>query len=226
MEKMTGRFSPAGALRTGLRAGLGTTFVTALVTAVLAGGLLTGCGVGPKPREAVGAYDFGLPAAPKPVVLKSLSQATVSAPNWMDSTSLYYRLAYANAARPAAYSQTRWVATPTHLVEARLKERAVAGGVLLGGAGPGLRIEIDEFTQVFDTEKSSRAVVRARASLGGAREVTAQRAFNIEVPAATPDGPGGAAALGSAANRLVDDVLAWAAGAGGTAAANPAAASR
>lgn len=176
---------------------------------------LGACGVGPKPREAVGAYDFGLPAAAQSVPLKGLSHATVTAPNWMDSTSLYYRLAYANAARPAAYAQTRWVSTPAHLIEVRLKERAVAGGVLLGGAGPGLRIEIDEFSQVFDAEKSSRAVLRARASLSGAREVTAQKAFLIEVPAATPDGPGGAAALGAAANRLTDDVLAWAAGAAG-----------
>ena len=182
-----------------------------LVTAVV---IVAGCGVGPKPKEVVGAYDFGLPAAARPVALKSLNHAIVAAPNWMDSTSLHYRLAYANAARPAAYAQTRWVSTPAHLVEARLKERAVAGGVLLGGAGPSLRIEIDEFSQVFDAEKSSRAVVRARASLAGAREVTAQKAFLIEMPAATPDGPGGAAALGQAANALVDDVLAWAATAG------------
>jgi cholesterol transport system auxiliary component len=186
----------------------------AALAAIFATVLVTGCGVGPKPKEAVGAYDFGLPAAARPVALKSLNHATVVAPNWMDSTSLYYRLAYANAARPAAYAQTRWVSTPAHLVEARLKERAVAGGVLLGAAGPGLRIEIDEFTQVFDAEKSSRAVLRARASLSGARDVMAQKAFVIELPATTPDGPGGAAALGSAANALVDDVLAWAATAG------------
>lgn len=185
--------------------------------AALLGALLSGCGVGPKPKEVVGAYDFGLPAASRPVALKALSQATVAAPNWMDSTGLFYRLAYAtaaNAARPAPYAQTRWVSTPAHLIEARLKERAVAGGVLLGGAGPGLRLEIDEYSQVFDAEKSSRAVVRARASLASAREITAQKAFVIEVPAASPDGPGGALALGQAANQLVDDVLAWAAGAG------------
>jgi ABC-type uncharacterized transport system auxiliary subunit len=75
-----------------------------------------------------------------------------------------------------------------------------------------LRVELDEFAQVFDQEKSSRAVVRARASLVANRDVTAQKAFLIEIPAATPDGPGGAAALAQAANRLVDEVLAWAGG--------------
>ncbi len=180
-----------------------------LLVALLAPMLLAGCGVGPKAKEPVGAYDFGLPAAARPVAVKGLNQALVTAPNWMDSPQLYYRLAYANAARPAAYAQTRWVSTPTNLIEARLKERAVAGGVLLGGAGPMLKVELDEFTQVFDQEKSSRAVLRARASLTSNREVTAQKAFLIEVPATTPDGPGGAVALGLAANRLVDDVLAW-----------------
>ncbi len=176
-----------------------------LVAAVL----LAACGVGPKAREPVGAYDFGLPDAARPVAVKSLNQALVTAPNWLDSPQLFYRLAYANAARPAAYAQTRWVSTPTNLIEARLKERAVAGGAVLGGAGPILRVELDEFSQVFDQEKSSRGVLRARASLISNREVTAQKAFAIEVPAATPDGPGGAAALAQAANRLIEDVLVW-----------------
>ncbi len=188
----------------------------ACVLAVLVLGT-AGCGVGPKPRDAVTAYDFGLPAASRPVLLggqnRALAQVLVTAPNWMDTTQLHYRLAYANAARPAAYAQTRWVSTPSNLIEARLKERAVAGGVLLGGSGSALRVELDEFSQVFDAEKTSRAVLRARASLASGRDVTAQKAFLIEVPAATPDGPGGALALGAAANRLVDDVLAWAGGA-------------
>ena len=180
-----------------------------VVVALSASTLVAGCGVGPKPREAVGAYDFGLPAPARALPVKGLRQALVTAPNWMDSTALYYRLAYVNAARPAAYAQTRWVSTPSSLIEARLRERAVAGGVLLGGTGPALRVEIDEFAQVFDQEKSSRAVLRARASLASGRDVTAQKAFNIDVPAGTPDGPGGAAALAVAANRLVDEVLTW-----------------
>ena len=177
---------------------------------------LTGCGVGPKPRESVAAYDFGLPAAARPVPVNVLSQALVTAPNWMDTPQIHYRLAYASAAsaaRPATYAQIRWVSTPSNLIEARLKERAVAGGVLLGGPGPALRVELDEFSQVFDAEKTSRAVLRARATIATGRDVTAQKAFLIEVPAGTPDGPGGALALGEAANRLIDDVLAWAGGA-------------
>ncbi|HEY4374085.1 MAG TPA: ABC-type transport auxiliary lipoprotein family protein [Burkholderiales bacterium] len=173
---------------------------------------LTSCGVGPKPQPPVGTYDFGLAAAGAPrATLKKIGQVEVGAPRWLDSVNLYYRLAYADLAQPRVYTQTKWTMPPAALIEARLKERAVAGGAVIGGGGPTLRIEIDEFSQVFDSEHSSRAVVRARASvLGAADAAVRQKAFAIEAPAASADGPGGAAALKRAGEQLVDAVLAWA----------------
>jgi hypothetical protein len=47
-------------------------------------------------------------------------------------------------------------------------------------------------------------------TLSAGRGVLRQRQFVIEEPAASPDGPGGAAALARAADRLVEAVLAWA----------------
>lgn len=177
---------------------------------IVAGALvLSACVSGPRP--VVGTYDFGPPAVDAPrLAVKALSGIEVAAPRWLDSVNTHYRLAYANAARPMAYLETRWVMPPPTLIEVRLKERAVAGGAILGGAGPVLRIELDEFTQVFDAEKSSRAVLRARATLASGREVVRQRAFLLEEPARTPDGPGGAAAMARAADRLVEATLAWA----------------
>jgi cholesterol transport system auxiliary component len=175
---------------------------------------VTACAVGPKPQANVGVYDFGPPvAATATARVKALSGIEVSAPRWIDSVNAHYRLAYANAAQPQAYAQTRWVMPPPVLIDARLKERAVAGGTLLGGAGPLLKIEIDEFAQVFDAEKSSRAVLRARVTLQSGREVLRQRRFVIEEIAATADGPGGTAALARAADQLIESVLDWAGGA-------------
>lgn len=173
---------------------------------------LTACGVGPKPQAPVSTYDFGLAADGAPrTALKKIGAVEVGAPRWLDSVNLYYRLAYADIAQPRAYTQTRWTMPPASLVETRLKERAVAGGAVLGGGGPTVRIEIDEFSQVFTAEKTSKAVVRARASVIGARDAAVrQKAFVIEEPAASADGPGGAAALKRAADQLVDSVLAWA----------------
>lgn len=178
------------------------------------GALLGACALGPKPQAVVGVWDFGPPAAGAARLrLTALAAVEVVAPRWIDSVSAHYRLGYANPAQPMVYGQTRWVMPPPILIDVRLKERLVAGGALLGGSGPTLKIEIDEFAQMFDTEKSSRGIVRARATLGAGREVLRQRQFVIEEAAATADGPGGAAALGRAADRLIESVLVWAAGA-------------
>lgn len=176
--------------------------------------LLAACSIGPKPQAQIGVWDFGPPAVTAPrLALKALGTIEVAAPRWIDSVNTHYRLGYANPAQPLAYSQTRWVMPPPILIDARLRERLVAGGALLGGGGPNLRIELDEFAQTFDSEKSSRAVLRARATLSSGREVLRQRPFIIEVAAPTADGPGGAAALARAADRLIEAVLDWAGGA-------------
>ena len=175
--------------------------------------LVAACAVGPRPQGQVGTYDFGPPAAVAPGArLKAVAGIEVVAPRWLDSTQAHYRLAYANAAQPMAYAQTRWVMPPPVLIEARARERAVAQGTVVGGAGALLRIELDEFAQVFDSEKTSRAVLRARATLQNGREVLKQRRFVVEEAAPTPDGPGGAAALARGADRLIESVLDWAGG--------------
>ena len=175
--------------------------------------MLSACAIGPKPQAALATWDFGPPrgAAPR-LKLKAVAAVEVAAPRWIDSVNAHYRLGYANPAQPMAYAQTRWVMPPPVLLEARLKERLVAGGAVLGGSGPLLRVELDEFTQVFDSEKASRAVVRARATLMSGRDVLRQRQFVIEEEAASPDAPGGVAALARATDRFVDILLYWAGG--------------
>jgi ABC-type uncharacterized transport system auxiliary subunit len=172
-----------------------------------------GCAIGPKSQTPPATWDFGPPAAQAaPLKLKALAAVEVLAPRWIDTTNAWYRLAYATPAQPMAYTQTRWVMAPPVLLEVRLRERLVAGGTVLGGNGPLLRVELDEFTQVFESEKSSRAVVRVRATLLAGREVLRQRQFVVEEAAATPDGPGGVGALARAGDRLVETLLEWAGG--------------
>ncbi|HEX4327112.1 MAG TPA: ABC-type transport auxiliary lipoprotein family protein, partial [Burkholderiales bacterium] len=159
-----------------------------------------------------GTYDFGLAAAAAPrLALKNIGQVEVGAPRWLDSVNLYYRLAYADIAQPRAYTQTKWSMPPASMVEVRFKERAAAGGAVIGGGGPTVRIELDEFSQVFTSAATSHAVLRARVTVLGGRDATVrQKVFAIEEPAASADGPGGAAALKRAAESLVDAALAWA----------------
>lgn len=174
---------------------------------------LGGCALGPQSRSAPAVWDFGPPAAQAPrLKLKSLGGLEVTSPRWIDTPSVWYRLGYANAAQPLAYAQTRWVMPPPVLLDGRMRERLVSGGAVLGGAGPTLRVEVDEFAQLFDSEKASRAVVRARVTLMSGRDVVRQRQFTIEEAAATPDGPGGVAALARAGDRLIEAVLDWTGG--------------
>jgi len=174
---------------------------------------LGGCALGPQARTVPAVWDFGPPSSQAPrLKLKALGALEVTAPRWIDTPNAWYRLGYASAAQPMAYSQTRWVMPPPVLLDARFRERLVSGGAVLGGAGTTLRVEIDEFVQWFDSEKTSRALVRARVTVLSGREVVRQRQFVIEDPAATPDGPGGVAALARAGDRLVEAVLDWAGG--------------
>ena len=119
--------------------------------------LLSGCALGPQTREGMVNYDFGLPRSDKeanPRLQRDLIVAGVSAPAWMDNSSIYYRLAYQDPTRPEAYAQSRWVMPPAALLGQRLRAsiaRASKAGVFAPAdgvhAGYTLRLELEEFSQ-------------------------------------------------------------------------------
>src|SRR5882762_2080642 len=74
-----------------------------------------------------------------------------------------------------------------------------------------LRVDLEEFIQVFEAPGKSRAVVRFRASVLGKRSLTAQRSFSVERPAKTPDAEGGVRALIGASDEAVEQLIGWAA---------------
>ncbi len=178
-----------------------------------------GCGIssissGPEFTQ----YDFG-PApskGPAPVLRHPLLIYDVNAPAWLDSQFIYYRLAYQDAARPQAYADSRWVSSPAELIAARVRGR-LAGSGKAGIVHPAdgnrasyaLRIELGEFTQVFDAPGQSKAVVRVRASVLGKSALIAQQSFSVERRAASPDAEGGVRALIEASDEAVDRLVAW-----------------
>lgn len=182
-----------------------------------------GCNLLPPPRPPLALYDFGAPAVwNSPAIPRSLAVARVSAPEWLETPTLQYRLAYQDALRYQGYAGSRWVAAPALLLTERLRQAAAqagSGGAVREGEGVTtdfvLRMELEEFSQVFDSPRASRGVIRARASLVRAgRALGAQKGFVVEKPAATADAAGGAQALAAAADQLVIEVLAWVAQAG------------
>ena len=163
-------------------------------------------------------YDFGPAPArePSPGLRRPLLIYDVNAPAWLDSPFIYYRLAFQDAARPQAYADSRWVSSPGELIAGRVRGRLAAsgkGGVIHPADGNrashALRVELDEFTQVFDAPGQSKAVVRLRASVLGKNALIAQRSFSVERPASTPDAEGGVRALIEASDEAVDQLVAW-----------------
>jgi len=181
--------------------------------------LLSGCAFGPQTRAGMASYDFGLPRANKeasPRLQQELVVAEVSAPAWMDNSGIYYRLAYRDATRPEAYSLSRWVMPPAALLGQRMRAniaRASSAGVFVPAdgvrAGYTLRLELEEFSQVFDTPDSSRAVLHLRASLIRQRAIVAQQSFSIEHAAATPNAEGGVRALIAASDAAGEKLIDW-----------------
>jgi cholesterol transport system auxiliary component len=107
---------------------------------------------------AVAAYDFDAiepPPAPTARLSASLTVATVSAPAWLSSKALSYRLAYASPAPPRTYVRSRWTAPPADLLTARLRQLLVAanaGFTLARGPGTGdyrLQVALEQLEQVW-----------------------------------------------------------------------------
>jgi cholesterol transport system auxiliary component len=183
--------------------------------------LLVGCSAGPVSRETPATYDFGAQtevAGALKSVHASVLLHSVVAPTWLDTPAIVYRLNYQDAARQQTYASSRWASAPAALLTQRLRARLAAaseGGVVSPSDGAradyALRVELEEFSQVFDAADRSRGVVVARASLVNLskRTLVAQRSFTVERVSPSADAEGGARALAAAGGELADAIVAW-----------------
>ena len=183
--------------------------------------LLAGCSVLSEPPRAA-VYDFGAPSAAAAdsdtrQVLPPLVLGQIGATQTLDSSALLYRLAYANDQQLRPYSLARWSAPPAELVRQRLRERLSADRTVLGPLDPGaaltLKIDLDEFSQLFTSASESVGLVRlnatlTRSNLNGEQPV-AQRSVTMRKAAATPDAAGGVQALTAATDAAADDIAQW-----------------
>ena len=159
----------------------------------------------------VARYDFAsAPARPdsgQPVIVH---QIEVQAPPWLDTPAMQYRLAYADKGRREIYAGSRWVAPPARLLEQLLKQRLLSGSAGMPEAGCRLRVDLDEFVQVFDTPGSSRALLEVRAALLAPRaEIPLARRGFSQAPAAGADARAGAVAFDDAARQLAGEIASW-----------------
>lgn len=171
-------------------------------------------------------YDFGPGSilqspAPRLAPLPALALVGVQAAGTLDSTAVLYRLAYSDAQQLRPYAQARWSMPPAELLRQRLREhlgqrRAVlnpADGMQAGSPVLTLRVDLDEFSQLFEGAQQSTGLLRLRATLGqfgaGGEKLVAQRNFVVQRISASPDAAGGVRALTTAADAAIEEIDAW-----------------
>jgi cholesterol transport system auxiliary component len=107
---------------------------------------------------------------------------------------------------------------PAQLLRQRLREQlgqrrsVLAPGDALAPGTLALRLELEEFSQLFASAQSSSALVRVRATVsrsGSPAKPLAQTSLVVQQPAASADAAGGVQALALATQTLVQQLDAW-----------------
>ena len=196
--------------------------------ALLGVAVLAGCSALPDKPVRHTMYDLGpspTADAPAPSNRPALVLPEVEADGILETTALLYRLGYEDPFKLRPYAFARWSAPPTQLLRQRLREllgrdravldNAAAAAMVRRGAErpPVLRVELEEFSQLFDSPEASRGLLRLRCTLlqarGGGEQLVAQRAFAVDRPAPSADAPGGVRALTAAVDAAALDIARW-----------------
>ena len=195
--------------------------------------LVSGCSVIDKPTRPT-MYDFGpgaltgmRPASDaSPSILAPLALADiVTTGGALDNMSVLYRLAYTDAQQLRPYSQARWSMPPAQLVRQRLRERLSQRRVVLKASEgvalnrsqtaslPMLRLELEEFSQLFSAPDASVGLIRLHATLvqltPAGERLIGQRNLVVQRPASSADAPGGVRALTAAADAAIEEIEQW-----------------
>lgn len=199
-----------------------------LVTSLLA---LSACSALPEKPVRATQYDFGpgptvAPPANTSAALPPLALAEVESAGVLEgSTSVLYRLAYADAQQLRPYAMARWTMPPAQLVRQRLRDRlSERRAVLNAGESASLvrtegslplvvRVELAEFTHLFTSATASAGLIRLRVTLvddtPAGEKLLAQRQFVVQREAPTADAAGGARALAAATDAAAVEIDQW-----------------
>lgn len=189
--------------------------------------VLAGCKALPDKPARQTMYDFG-PVAPAQAAASSrgaLVLPEVEVTGILETSALLYRLGYEDPHQLRPYAYARWSAPPGELLRQRLRDvlgqdRAVldsAAAAMMSRRGgtppPVLRVELEEFSQLFDSATDSKGVLRLRCTLlestGGGERLVAQRSFSVQRPAPSADAAGGVRALVAATDAAAQDIANW-----------------
>lgn len=145
--------------------------------------MLAGCSLWPEAPEPPSRHDFGPFAANRQSF--PWSAVIVTSPEWLEDTGIDYRFLYVNPTERHSYTRDQWVAAPAQLLQQRLNRGQRPGT-------PRLRIDLEEFEQVFDRPGQSRVVLALKAMIetGASASNLAARDFRFESPTPSADAAG------------------------------------
>jgi cholesterol transport system auxiliary component len=172
-------------------------------------------------------------------MLPTLEVGTPQTSAALNSPAVLYRLGYADAQQLKPYTLARWSMPPAQLIGQRLREHLglrraiVSPGEIIPASQPrqtasaaaaatpavkpetllNLRLELEEFSQLFETPDKSFGLLRVRATLTqrstAGETLLAQRSFVAQPAATTPDASGGVRALTAATDQLIGEIEVW-----------------
>lgn len=176
---------------------------------ILAATLLAGCVPNMVRQGEMAVYVFGPPTGEWRGGLP-LEDVHVTAPSWLGSPAMQYRLRFDDAERRRGYTESRWAAPPAELLEQVLRRWMLARDAGASGLGCRLHVQLDELEQIFDAPESSRAVLAVRAVLKSRGDMQlARQSFILERTAPTADARGGLKAVSAAVQGLADEMNDW-----------------
>jgi cholesterol transport system auxiliary component len=193
--------------------------------------LLTACAALPdKPVRSL-MYDFGpglvsVPAATQTQLPAIALEELSTVGGAIDNQSVLYRLAYTDRQQLRPYSQARWSMPPAQLVQQRLRETlsqrrpvfSAGEGVALNRSQSEvlprvLKLQLQEFSQLFSTPDASVGLIRLQATLVEitpvGEKLLFQRLLVVQRPAPTPDAAGGVSALALATDAAITEIDRW-----------------
>ncbi len=183
--------------------------------------LLVGCSFSSNKPTSLALYDLGLRPVSEVQVAPidvSIMMTEITAPVWLTSPAMQYRLAYHDPARTYHYAHSRWVTAPAKLLTRRIQDdlsQLTRKGIISSHEGLksdyALYIELEEFTQVFDQPQSSRAMIRLRANLvaRATRQLLSQQKFSVEKTTPTADAAGAVATLIQLSDQVSLELMQW-----------------
>ena len=187
---------------------------------------LTGCAITPQNERPVSVYDFGLQKVSstnntpggQQQLSRSLLIAEAKSPVWLNNNAIQYRLAYRDPTQSYTYANSRWAASPATLLTHHIRNSIatttdikVLSTSEIVRADFILRLELEEFSQIFDAIDNSHVLIKLRVSLinRSSRLLKAQHSFNVKLAAPTANAAGAVQALAESSDKLTGDLITW-----------------